>query len=152
MSPTTRKNYIHGRTQAAVTYVTEYSNTKQWELENKVSPDSLRQRLQIVFGRTNAVREAIDQAIEGDNSVRRKINMRYLEAPRRFPTPDTMHNYKPVHWMSWVQEEAQKIIKGLDEEISLLNKKTTHSQEKQVTHRQGPKSTNRLARSRQMKN
>ena len=60
MSPTTRKNYIKDRMQVAVTYITEYSNTRLWQLEDKVLPESLTQRLQIVFGRTNAVREAVD--------------------------------------------------------------------------------------------
>ena len=36
MSPTARKNYIKDRTQVAAIYITEYSNTRLWELENKV--------------------------------------------------------------------------------------------------------------------
>ena len=55
MSPTAHKNYIKDRTQAAAIYITEYSNTRLWELEDKVPPENLQQRLQIVFGRTNAV-------------------------------------------------------------------------------------------------
>ena len=35
MSPATRKNYIKDRAQAAVTYITEYGNTKLWTLERK---------------------------------------------------------------------------------------------------------------------
>ena len=120
MSPTKRKNYIKDRTQVALTYINEYNNTKLWELENKVTPESLRQRLQIVFGRTDAVREVIDQAIERDNSIRRKNNMRYLEAPRRFPTPDTMHRWEPVVWVDWIQEETQALIRDINEEIKLL--------------------------------
>ena len=76
MSPTARKNYIKDRTQVATIYITEYSNTRLWELENKVPPENLQQRLQIVFGRTNAVREAIDEALERDNGFRRRTNMR----------------------------------------------------------------------------
>ena len=96
MSPTARKNYIKDRTQVATIYITEYSNTRLWELENKVPPENLQQCLQIVdlFGRTNAVREAIDDALERDNGFRRRTNMRYLEVPIRFPTPDTMRNYE----------------------------------------------------------
>ena len=84
-------------------------------------PESLQQRLQIVFGRTNAVREAIDNALERDNGFRRRTNMRYLEAPNRFPTPDTMHNYEPVDWIAWIQQETQSLIEGINEEIKLLN-------------------------------
>ena len=121
MSPAARKNYIKDRTQVATIYITEYSNTRLWELENKVPPENLQQRLQIVFGRTNAVREAIDDALERDNGFRRRTNMRYLEAPSRFPTPDTMHNYEPVDWIAWMQQETQSLIEGINEEIKFLN-------------------------------
>ena len=120
MSPTTQKNYIKDRTQAAVTYITEYSNTRLWQLEDKVSPESLTQRLQIVFGRTNAVREAVDRAIEADDRNRRKTNSRYLQAPTRFPTPDTMHIHEPVDWIAWMHEETQHLIDAINEEIRLL--------------------------------
>ena len=55
MSPTARKNYIKDRTQAAETYIMECNNTRLWKLEDKVPPENLNQRLQIVFGRVNAV-------------------------------------------------------------------------------------------------
>ena len=64
MSPTMRKNYIKDRAQAAVTYITEYSNTTLWSLEKRAPLHKLTQHLQIVFGRVNAVREAVDQAIK----------------------------------------------------------------------------------------
>ena len=47
--------------------------------------------------------------------------MRYLETPNRFPTPDTMHNYEPVDWIAWMQQETQKLIEGINEEIKILN-------------------------------
>ena len=52
---TARKNYIKDRTQAAETYITEYNNTRLWKLEDKVPSENLDQRLQIVFGRVNAL-------------------------------------------------------------------------------------------------
>ena len=121
MSPAARKNYIKDRTQAAETYITEYNNTRLWKLEDKVPPENLTQRLRIVFGRVNAVREAIDKALQKDNEIRRRTNMRYLEIPTRFPTPDTMHVHEPIRWMAWMQEETQKLIEGINEEIKLLN-------------------------------
>ena len=121
MSPTARKNYIKDRTQAAETYITEYNNTQLWKLEDKVLPESLNQRLQIVFGRVNAVREAIDTALEKDNKTRRRANLRYLETPSRFPTPETMRNFEPSQWMTWIQNETQRLIEGINEEIKLLN-------------------------------
>ena len=69
MSPTMRKNYIKDRAQAAVTYITEYGNTRMWNMENLVPEHKLRQCLQIVFGRTNALREVIDKAIECDDEL-----------------------------------------------------------------------------------
>ena len=69
MSPTMRKNQIKDRAQAAVTYITEYRNTQLWTMENLVPEHKLKQRFQIVFGRTNALREVIDKAIECDDEL-----------------------------------------------------------------------------------
>ena len=66
MSPAMRKNYIKDRAQAAVTYITEYGNTALWSLENLVPLHKLTQCLQIVFGRVDAVRKAVDEVIEND--------------------------------------------------------------------------------------
>ena len=121
MSPTARKNYIKDRTQAAETYITECNNTRLWKLENMIPPENLNQRLQIVFGRMNAVREAIDGALKKDNEIRRRANLRYLETPNRFPTPDTMQAHEPARWITWIQEETQRLIEGINEEIRLLN-------------------------------
>ena len=121
MSPTARKNYIKDRTQVAETYITEYNNTRLWKLEDITPPENLNQRLQIVFGRVDAARKAIDDALEKDNEVRRRTNLRYLEAPTRFPTPDTMQAHEPTRWIAWIQEETQRLIEGINEEIRLLN-------------------------------
>ena len=43
MSPAMRKNYIKDRAQAAVTYITEYGNTRLWTLENLVPTHKLTQ-------------------------------------------------------------------------------------------------------------
>ena len=72
MSPAMRKNYIKDRAQAAVTYITEYGNTTLWSLEGKALLHKLTQQLQIVFGRVDAVRKAVDKAIEHDDEIRRK--------------------------------------------------------------------------------
>ena len=121
MSPTARKNYIKDRTQVAETYITEYNNTRLWKLENIIPPENLNQRLQIVFGRVDAARRAIDYALEKDNEVRRRTNRRYLEAPTRFPTPDTMQAHEPIRWIAWIQEETQKLIEAINEEIKMLS-------------------------------
>ena len=123
MTPTARKNYIKDRTQVAETYITEYNNTRLWKLENVILPKGLDQRLQIVFGRVEATRKAIDEALEKDNEIRRRTNLRYLEVPTRFPTPGTMQAHEPNHWITWIQEETQRLIEGINEEIRLLSDK-----------------------------
>ena len=71
-----------------MTYITEYGNTTLWSLENLAPLHKLTQRLQIVFGREDAVRKAVDKAIENDDEIRRKKCMRYLKPPKRFPVPE----------------------------------------------------------------
>ena len=121
MPPAARKNYIKDRTQVAETYITEWNNTRLWKLESVIPPENLNQRLQIVFGRVSAVREAIDGALEKDNETRRRANLRYLETPNRFPTPETMQNHEPARWITWIQGETQRLTEGINEEIRLLN-------------------------------
>ena len=123
MSPTMRKNYIKDRAQAAVTYITEYGNTRLWMLEKLVPTHKLTQRLQIIFSRVNAVKEAVDKAIGKDDEIRRKKCMRYLKPPTRFPVPEDMENEETATWISWVHLETQALIEDLNEEIKLQNDK-----------------------------
>ena len=99
MSPTMRKNYIKDRAQAAVTYITEYGNTRLWMLEKLVPTHKLTQRLQVIFSRTNAVKEAVDKVIECDDEIRRKKCMRYSKPPKRFSTPEDMGKEKTSMWI-----------------------------------------------------
>ena len=121
MSPAMRKNYIKDRAQAAVTYITEYGNTQLWTMENLVLEHKLRQRLQIVFGRTNALREVIDKAIECDDELRRKKCMRYLKPPKRFPAPEEMDKEETAAWISWIHQETHALLEDLNEEVRLQN-------------------------------
>ena len=117
-----RKNYIKDRAQAAVTYITEYGNTMLWNLENLVPSHKLTQCLQIIFGRTDTVREAIDKAIEHDDTIRRKKCMHYLKPPKRFPVPEDMRNEETATWINWIHLETQALLEDLNEEIRLKNK------------------------------
>ena len=121
MSPTMRKNYIKDRAQAAVTYITEYGNTTLWSLENLVSLHKLMQRLQVVFGRVDAVRKAVDEAIEKDDEIRRKKCMRYLKPPKRFPRLEDMESEETATWINWIHMETQALLEDLNEEIKLQN-------------------------------
>ena len=106
MSPAMRKNYIKDRAQAAVTYITEYSNTALWSLENLVPLHKLTQRLQIMFIRVDAVRKAVDEVIENDDEIRRKKCMRYLKPPKRFPIPENMESEETATWINWIHMET----------------------------------------------
>ena len=119
MSPAMRKNYIKDRAQAAVTYITEYNNTKLWSLEREALLHKLTQRLQIVFGRVDAVRKVVDKAIEHDDKIRRKKCMRYLRPPKRFPIPEDMQSEEIATWTNWIHMETHAMLEDLNEEIKL---------------------------------
>ena len=116
-----RKNYIKDRAQAAVTYITEYGNTTIWSLENLVPLHKLMQHLQIVFARVDAVRKAVDEAIENDDEIRRKKCMRCLKPPKRFPVPEDMESEETATWINWIYMETQALLEDLNEEIKLQN-------------------------------
>ena len=118
MSPAMRKNYIKDRAQAAVTYITEYGNTMLWDLVRMVPTHKLTQRLQVVFGRTDTVREAVDRAIENDHAIRRRKCMHYLKPPKRFPVPEDMKNEETV---TWIYQETQALLDELNKELRLQN-------------------------------
>ena len=112
MLPAMRKNYIKDRAQAAVTYITEYGNTKLWSLERKAPLHKLTQRLQIVFGRVHAVRKAVDKVIEHDDEIRRKKCMHYLRPPKRFPIPEDMQGEETATWINWIHMETHTMLEG----------------------------------------
>ena len=121
MSPTMRKNYIKDRAQAAVTYITEYGNTTLWSLENLAPLHKLTQHLQVVFGRVDTVRKAVDEAIEKDDEIRRRKCMRYLKPPKRFPRPEDMESEETATWINWIHMETQALLEDLNKEIKLQN-------------------------------
>ena len=121
MSPTMRKNYIKDRAQAAVTYITEYGNTALWSLENLAPLHKLTQRLQVMSGRVDAVRKAVDKVIEKDDEIRRKKCMRYLKPPKRFPRPEDMESEETATWINWIHMETQALLEDLNKEIKLQN-------------------------------
>ena len=121
MSPAMRKNYIKDRAQAAVMYITEYGNTTLWSLENLVPLHKLMQHLQVMLGRVDAVRKAVDEAIENDDEIRRKKCMHYLKPPKRFPRPEDMESEENATWINWIHMETQALLEDLNEEIKLQN-------------------------------
>ena len=90
MSSLTRKNYVRDRTQSALTYILEYGQTEAMLGEGIYDEEDLQQRLRAIFGRVNAIRSRIDEALENDDRHRRRRDMHVLHLPKNFPDPQSM--------------------------------------------------------------
>ena len=113
-----RRNYIRDRTQAALTYVSEYDATQKWEGDSQYDQQQVWHRLQIVFSKANQVRERIDTALNNDDIHRRRRMMRILELPKRFPQNQNMKDSPVTTWITWIREESNKLIAAIDEEVT----------------------------------
>ena len=113
-----RRNYVRDRTQAALTYISEYDATQKWEGDSQYDQQQVRQRLQIIFGKANQVREKIDTALNNDDIHRRRRMMRILELPTRFPQPQNMKDSPVTTWITWIREESNKLIATIDDKIT----------------------------------
>ena len=113
-----RRNYVRDRTQAALTYISEYDATQKWEGDPQYDQQQVRQRLQIVYGKANQVRERIDTALNNDDIHRRRRMMRILELPKRFPQPQNMKDSPVTTWITWIREESNELIAAIDEEVT----------------------------------
>ena len=74
-----------------------------------------------MFGRVDAVRKAVDEAIENDDEIRRKKCMCYLKLPKRFPVPEDMESEETATWINWIHMETQALLEDLNKEIKLQN-------------------------------
>ena len=117
MPPLTRKNYVRDRTQSALTYILEYRQTEAMLEEGIYEENEVQQRLRAVFGRVDAIRRRIDDALENDDMHRRRRNMRVLPLPKNFPEPQSMRQSPVPAWVRWIREESEKIISELEEEM-----------------------------------
>ena len=70
-----------------------------------------------MFGRGDAVRRAVDEAIENDDEIRRKKCMHYLRSPKRFPIPEDMESEETATWINWIHMETHAMLEDLNEEI-----------------------------------
>ena len=118
MSPQMRRNYVRDRTQAALTYIKEYEMSQEWEQNPQYDVQQVRQRLQIVYGKADQVKQRIDVALLNDDIYRRRRVMRTLELPLRFPLPHTMKDSSVVTWVQWIREESNNLIAAIDDEIT----------------------------------
>ena len=72
---------------------------------------------QVVFGRVDAIRRRIDEALENDDMHRRRRDMRVLPLPKNFPQPQSMGQSPVPTWIRWIREESEQIVGDLEEEI-----------------------------------
>ena len=56
MTPNMRRNYVRDRTQAALTYITEYKTAQEWERDQQYDKQQVLQRLQIIYGKADQVK------------------------------------------------------------------------------------------------
>ena len=117
MTPQMRRNYVRDRTQAALTYLKEYETSSKWEQDPQYEAQQVRQRLQIIYGKADKVRNNIDTALLNDDIYRRRRVMRTLELPERFPLPQNMKNSPMETWVQWIRDESNRLIAAIDEEI-----------------------------------
>ena len=109
MPPLTRKNYVRDRMQAALTYILEYGQTEAMLKEGIYNEGKVQQRLLAVFGRVDAIKRRIDEALETDDMQRRKRDMRVLPLPRNFPEPQSMGQSPIPTRIRWIREASEKI-------------------------------------------
>ena len=118
MTPQMRRNYVRDRTQAALTYIKEYEASQEWEHNPQYDVQQVRQRLQIVYGKADQVKQRIDTALLNDDIYRRRRVMRMLDLPQRFPLPQNMKNSSVATWVQWIRDESNRLVAAIDEEIS----------------------------------
>ena len=118
MSLNMRRNYVRDRTQAALTYISEYETAQKWESDPQYDGQQVQQRLQIIYGKANQVKQRIDTALNNDDIHRRRRTMRTLGFPKRFPQPHNMKDSSVTTWITWVREESNELIAAIDEEVT----------------------------------
>ena len=67
-----RRTYIRDRTRNAHTYIMEFSATLEMIKERRYRMEELWDRLRIIYGRVDAVRQNIDESLATDDHLRRQ--------------------------------------------------------------------------------
>ena len=118
MSLNMRRNYVRDRTQAAfLTYISEYEMAQKWENDPQYDGQQVQQRLQIIYGKADQVKQKIDATLNNDDIHHRRRTMRTLGLPKRFPQPQNMKDSSVTTWITWVREESNELIAAIDEEV-----------------------------------
>ena len=72
MTPQMRRNYIRDWSQAALTYIAEYEAAQQFQKDPQYDTQQVQQRLQIIYGKVDKVKEKVDAALHTDDIYRRR--------------------------------------------------------------------------------
>ena len=118
MSLNMRRNYVRDQTQAALTYISEYETAQKWEKDPQYDGQQVQQRLQIIYGKADQVKQKIDAALNNDDIHRRRRTMRTLGLPKRFPQPQNMKDSSVTTWVTWVRDESNELIAAIDKEVT----------------------------------
>ena len=118
MSFNMRRNYVRDQTQAALTYISEYEMAQKWENNPQYDGQQVQQRLQIIYGKADQVKQKVDAALNNDDIHRRQRTMCTLGLPKRFPQPENMKDSSVTTWVTWVREESNELIAAIDEEVT----------------------------------
>ena len=113
-----RRNYVRDRTQAALTYISEYETAQRWESDPQYDAQQVRQRLQIIYGKADQVKQRIDTALNNDDIHRRRRMMRTLGLPKQFPQPQNMKDSSVTTWITWMRDESNELLAAIDEEVT----------------------------------
>ena len=113
-----RRNYVRDRTQAALTYISEYDTAQKWESDPQYDQQQVWQHLQIIYGKADQVKQRIDTALNNDDIHRRRRMMRTLGLPKRFPQPQNMKDSSVTTWITWMRDESNELIAAIDEEVT----------------------------------
>ena len=89
---------------------------QQWERDPKYDKQQVLQRLQIIYGKADKVKQRIDTALNNDDIHHRRRVMRPLGLPKRFPVPQNMKNCPIATWITWIRDESNELIVAIDEE------------------------------------
>ena len=102
--------------QAVLTYITEYKTAQEWERDPQYDKQQVLQRLQIIYGKADKVKQRIDTALNNDDIHCRRRVMCPLGLPKRFPIPQNMKNCPSAIWITWIRDESNELIVAIDEE------------------------------------
>ena len=91
----------------------EYSTTLEMIKERRYIEEELWDRLRIIYGRVDAVRQNIDKSLATDDRLWRQHGIMEFRSPYRFPDLTEMENSTPPTWIQWIRREANELCNKL---------------------------------------